>query len=91
MEAGNGAEALERVRADLPDLVVNDITTPVLDGVELIRRLRADPATARIPILAATADGDLAGSVDAVLPKPYRPDQLTAAVDALLAPKESLT
>ena len=45
---------------------------PVMDGAELIRRLRADPTTAQIPILAVTGDGQLAGDADAVLAKPYR-------------------
>jgi CheY-like chemotaxis protein len=87
MDAGHGAQALERVRVALPDLVVTDIMMPVMDGVELIRRLRADPATATIPILAASSDGHLADAADAVLPKPYVPDQLMAAANALLAQK----
>jgi CheY-like chemotaxis protein len=84
-DAGDGARALECVRASLPELVVTDIMMPVMDGRELIRRLRADPATAQIPILAVTGNGELAGSADALLAKPYQPDQILAAVNALLA------
>jgi CheY-like chemotaxis protein len=56
MEAINGREALERVHDFRPDLVVTDLMMPELDGVELIRRLRGDPRTSNLPILAITAD-----------------------------------
>jgi CheY-like chemotaxis protein len=44
--AGDGAEALARLRAGLPDLVVLDLMLPGMDGLELTRRLRAEPAWA---------------------------------------------
>jgi CheY-like chemotaxis protein len=84
-DAGHGAAALEAVHGSLPELVVTDMMMPVMNGVELIRRLRADPATARIPILAVSGNGELAGAADAVLGKPYEADQILAAVNALLA------
>ncbi len=70
-EANDGAAALRAVRESAPDLVVTDVMMPVMDGAELIRCLRADPATAHIPILAASGDTHLAGAADAVVPKPY--------------------
>jgi CheY-like chemotaxis protein len=85
VEAIHGAEALAAVRASPPDLVMTDIMMPIMGGVELMRCLRADPATASIPILAATGDPRLAGIADAVLPKPYRAEGIVAAVTALLA------
>jgi CheY-like chemotaxis protein len=87
IQAGHGAAALESVHLFPPDLVVTDMMMPVMGGAELIRRLRADPATARIPILAVTGDGHLAGDADAVLAKPYRAAELLAAANALLAQK----
>jgi CheY-like chemotaxis protein len=84
-DAGHGAQALECVRGSLPELVVTDMMMPVMDGRELIRRLRADPATAQIPILAVTGNGELADAADALLAKPFRPDQVLAAANALLA------
>jgi CheY-like chemotaxis protein len=84
-DAGHGAAALECVRGSLPELVVTDMMMPVMDGHELIRRLRADPATAQIPILAVTGNGELADTADALLLKPYQPDQILAAANALLA------
>jgi CheY-like chemotaxis protein len=84
LEAVNGTAALRAVGESRPDLVVTDVMMPVMDGVELIRRLRGDPATARIPILAASADTMLAGDADAVMPKPYSWRDLLAVADALL-------
>ena len=60
--AGDGAAGLKAVQEWSPDLVVTDVMMPVMDGVEFIRRLRRDPATAAIPILAASGDTHLAGS-----------------------------
>lgn len=56
MEANDGREALECVDSFHPELVVTDLMMPVMDGVELIQRLRADPKTADVPVLAITAD-----------------------------------
>jgi CheY-like chemotaxis protein len=91
LDAGHGGAALDLVHASPPDLVVTDVMMPVMGGVELIHRLRADATTAQIPIIAATGDAHLAGGADAVLTKPYQPDQLVAAASALLAQKADQT
>jgi CheY-like chemotaxis protein len=83
-DATDGAVALAAVRASPPDLLVTDMTMPVMDGRALIRRLRDDPATAHIPILAVSGDTHLAGAADAVRPAPYDQHHFLAAVDALL-------
>jgi CheY-like chemotaxis protein len=83
-EAGDGAAALKVVLAWLPDLVVTDIMMPVMDGVEFIRRLRADAATAAIPILVASGDTHLAKAADAVLTKPYDNNRLVEIARGLL-------
>jgi CheY-like chemotaxis protein len=83
-DAVDGAAALRAVSESLPDLVVTDIMMPVMGGVELIRRLRGDPATEAIPILAASADTVLAPDADAVVAKPYSWEHLLAVADALL-------
>jgi CheY-like chemotaxis protein len=86
-EAGHGAAALGLAVASPPDLVITDMMMPVMTGAELVRQLRADRATAQIPILAATGDPSLAYGADAVLTKPYRPVEILAAVNALLTEK----
>lgn len=83
-DAADGAAALRAAREWAPDLVVTDVMMPVMGGVELIRCLRSDPVTAQIPILAASADTHLAGSADAVVPKPFELQHLVAVADALL-------
>jgi CheY-like chemotaxis protein len=53
--AANGAEALERVRACKPDIILMDVGMPVMDGYEATRRLKADPGTCAIPVIVLTA------------------------------------
>jgi len=77
VSARNGEEALARVREVPPDLVLMDLMMPVLDGWEATRRLKADPATAGIRVVALTAQampGDrahaLAAGCDDYITKP---------------------
>ncbi len=83
-DAADGAAALRSVADSRPDLVVTDMMMPVMDGAELIRRLRSEPATAGIPILAASSHPDLAKGADAVVAKPYAWRHLAVVADALL-------
>ena len=55
LEALDGRRALESIARELPDLVVLDIRMPEMDGFEVVRRLRADPKTAHLPILHLSA------------------------------------
>ena len=55
IEAGDGREALEKLRQHLPDLALLDIQMPVLDGNAVIRELRADPQFSQLPVVALTA------------------------------------
>ena len=77
LEAATGREAVELASEHGPDLMLMDIRLPDIDGVEALRRLRADERTAEIPVLAVTAqamDGDrarfLAAGFDGYLSKP---------------------
>ncbi len=83
-EASNGAVALKRILEQLPDLVVTDVMMPVMDGAELMARLRADPVLSGIPILAVTGDPDRAGAADATLTKPFAPKELAAIAASLI-------
>jgi len=53
--AADGADALSRVAEDVPDVVVLDVNIPQLDGFEVCRRLKSDPATSHIPVVMMTA------------------------------------
>ncbi len=53
--AEDGLQAIARAQAELPDLILMDVSLPELDGLEATRRLKQDPATASIPIIVLTA------------------------------------
>ena len=84
IEAPNGAVALESTKESRPDVIVTDLMMPVMAGADLIERLRADPATAEIPIVVVSATGSLATSADIVLRKPFEPEILVEAVGSLV-------
>lgn len=90
-EAGDGAEALERVQRRAPDLLVLDLMLPRMSGLELCRRLRANSETARLPIIVVTAKGaevdrvlGLEMGADDYVVKPFSPREVVARVKALL-------
>jgi PAS domain S-box-containing protein len=85
---GDGARALELVRTDPPDLLLCDVMMPGLDGIGLVRAMRSDPRTARLPVLLlsaragqeAAAEGLRAGADD-YLVKPFAAGELLARVN----------
>lgn len=86
-EGRDGAAALDAIAVAPPDVVVTDMMMPVMGGAELIRRLRAAPATAGIPIMAVSGDPQLAGGADVIVGKPFRKQDLLAAFEELLSRK----
>lgn len=87
VEATNGLDAVKLATSERPDLVLMDIQLPDLDGVEALRRLRANDRTATIPVLALTAQamrGDrerfLAEGFDGYLSKPVNVRELIGVV-----------
>ena len=87
VRCADGIEALEQVAAQRPDAITLDVMMPRLDGFSTVERLRAEPATADIPIVIVTgrasaadlARGEALG-VDAYLTKPFEPSELVATV-----------
>ena len=92
-EAADGLEALQRVRAERPALVICDILMPTMDGYEFVRQLRADPQLAHTEVIFCTATfmekeaRQLATScgVTSVLFKPCEPQDILSTVEAALA------
>jgi len=91
VEAGNGLEALERAIDRTPDVILMDLSLPVMDGWEATRRLKADERTKHIPVLAVTGhaltgiseDAKRAGC-DGFITKPCLPEDLTAEIRKVL-------
>ena len=101
LEAADGAEALAVARTEHPDLIIADILMPTMDGYELVRQLRGDPAVGQTPVIFYTAHYHereaqaLARTcgVFNVLTKPAEPEAVLRAVEAALGlsvPAESL-
>jgi signal transduction histidine kinase len=96
IEAGTGAEAIRRAHDDAPDLILLDVKLPDIDGFEVSRRLKADPATASIPVLQITATYSstehwaraLDAGADSYLTHPAEPIVLVATIRALLRARE---
>lgn len=84
IEAAHGEAALERVRVSPPELVITDRMMPRMGGGELIERLRADLGTAAIPIVMLTGTNGSQPGADAVLTKPFEPDELLGLVARLI-------
>jgi two-component system, cell cycle response regulator DivK len=87
VEASNGVEALQRAFETNPDIVVMDLSLPLMDGSEATRRLKADRRTARVPVIALTGysvagvlDAARQAGCDACLTKPCLPDDLVTEV-----------
>jgi two-component system phosphate regulon response regulator PhoB len=93
--AADGRAGLELVRATSPELVLLDLMLPELDGIEVCRALRADPATSAIPVIMLTALGEETDIVDGLevgaddyVTKPFSPRELVARVNAMLRRSE---
>lgn len=92
MLAYNGKEAIQRVEEQPPNVILMDIQMPVMDGLEAIRHLKADPRFVNIPIIALTAlamRGDrercLEAGADEYLSKPVNLKMMVNLIDSLQA------
>src|SRR4030042_660288 len=90
--ATNGLQGLRKAQNDKPDLVVLDVMLPGIDGFEICHRLRADPGTARLPIMMLSAKAretdkttGLNVGADDYLTKPADPSDIVSHIKALLA------
>ena len=95
LSASNGLEGIRKAHNEAPDLVILDVMLPGMDGFEICARLRAEPATAWLPILMFSAkaqeiDKDIGLKVgaDDYLPKPAAPAEIVSRVAKLLAKKK---
>jgi CheY-like chemotaxis protein len=91
VEAGNGMEALQRAVDSAPDIILMDLSLPVMDGWEATRRLKADKRTASIPVVALTghalagiSEGARKAGCDAFVTKPCLPEDLVKEIRRVL-------
>ncbi|MCU0697043.1 MAG: response regulator [Myxococcaceae bacterium] len=91
VEAGDGAEALRKLRGGPFDIVLSDINMPVLDGLKLVAHIRADPALAKLPIVMITTESAEADreralklGANAYLVKPVQAIEVLETVKSLL-------
>jgi CheY-like chemotaxis protein len=95
-EARNGRECLTMAQEQPPDLIMVDLSMPVLDGWGVFRALRADQRTARIPCVAVTAFADsdreraLKTGFNAYVSKPFRGEELLLTVEKLLLGQKAI-
>jgi CheY-like chemotaxis protein len=90
VEAADGPEVLAVAREELPDLIVLDVMLPKLSGIEVLDALRADTELSLTPVVVITAwshaEGDAwTAGADRFVSKPFDPDDLSTAVEELLA------
>jgi CheY-like chemotaxis protein len=92
IEARNGKEAIDAAFQRSPDIIIMDLSLPVMDGWEATRRLKADQRTNRIPVVALTghamqghSKGAMEAGCDSFVAKPCLPDQLVAEIRKMLS------
>jgi len=97
IEASNGVEGMARAREAMPDLILSDVMMPEMDGVDLCRTLKSDPATDFIPFVLLTARAEEDNRLDALgvgaddyLTKPFNVDELRARIDNLIQSRKHL-
>jgi CheY-like chemotaxis protein len=86
-EARHGVDALDSIGVEKPDLVIADMTMPVMNGIELIDRIHANMATASLPIILLSGrqvDSAVSRLVNAVVLKPFEPADLLANIGRAL-------
>ena len=90
LEATHGADALRQMEGEPPDLVLLDVMMPVMDGLETLKRLRAQESTSTMPVIMVSARGSVTARMarqlgsDAYLAKPVNPDDLLRHIRSLL-------
>ncbi len=95
--AADGAEAIDSVRREPPDIILMDMSLPVMHGWDATREIKSDPVTASIPIIALTAhalsgdrDKALQSGCDEFDTKPYDLDRLIGKIETLLAARDGI-
>lgn len=96
--AGDGAEALEKARTDIPDIIISDVMMPIMDGVSLCRTIKSDVSTSHIPVILLTAKDSLRDKeegyecgADSYLTKPFTAKLLKNRIQNILESRKKLS
>lgn len=97
VEADDGVEAMEKIRSEMPDIIITDLMMPNMDGTELIRKVREDFSISHLPIIMLTAKHSPDNRVkameygaDGYITKPFSIELLLARIDNLLTQRRNL-
>lgn len=95
--AKDGADALQKIRQEIPDLIISDVMMPNMGGIELTKRLKAQTETNCVPIMLLTAKSAIESRIEAMemgaddyVTKPFEPEYLKARVQNILHQREKL-
>jgi DNA-binding response OmpR family regulator len=95
--ANDGKQGLDRAVENVPDIILSDIMMPVMDGIEMLRKVKNDFRTSHIPVVMLTAKADIASRLegiglgaDAYLAKPFNSDELKIQLRALIDQRKKL-
>lgn len=94
IQARNGKEALDRVEADRPDLIILDMIMPVMDGEEFLQKLRFEKKRTQVPVIIASVNDRISPSllekakVRGVLKKPFAIETLVREIESVLKNRE---
>ena len=89
VEAHHGAAALQRLQEERVDLMITDVMMPVMNGAELVDRIRDDAERAKLPIIVLSASPHTVERADRVMRKPFEPADLRHIAAQLLAANAS--
>ena len=96
-EAGDGYEALEKIRQQMPDMIITDLMMPNMDGLQLTDRIKNDTSTSHIPVILLTAKSAIESRLEALkygaddyITKPFSPEYLTTRVENILRQRKTL-
>ena len=97
IQAVNGQEALELIKDEAPDLILADLNMPVMDGVSMLRRIKANPKLASIPVIVISSILNderrqelTERGVEHLVEKPVSPPLLADAIETIRAEREDL-
>jgi len=93
--ASNGLDAIEKMKVDLPDIIISDVMMPEMDGIEFCKKVKRDDRTCHIPVIMLTAKSSILHRIEGLdsgansyIPKPFHPEHILIRVKKLIQERE---